>query len=46
MTPLEALGILDQATAVLHAPRADHEKIAEALRTLAALVQPPDDPDG
>lgn len=46
MTPLEALQILDQATAALHAPRSDHEKITEALRTLAAVVNPPEPADG
>lgn len=42
MTVDEALALLDQATALLHAPRADHEKIAEALRTLDAALHPED----
>jgi hypothetical protein len=36
MTPAEALQILDQATAGMVATRADHELVAEALRTLGA----------
>jgi len=39
MTALQAIQILDQATANLNAPRNVHAQIAEALRVLAALIQ-------
>jgi|TARA_Y100000034_G_scaffold129502_1_gene186102 hypothetical protein len=39
MTPTEALGILNQATGMIQANRATHEKIGEALQVLADIVQ-------
>ena len=40
MTPQEALGLLAQACRSVMANAETHEKLAEALRTLATAIQP------
>jgi len=40
MTPQDALQLIDQATSMLQLNRADHARIQEALRILAAAISP------
>lgn len=41
MNPQQALALLEQATGLLTLTRADHQKVVEALQTLARVVSPP-----
>jgi hypothetical protein len=45
MTSQEALALLDQATANVAGTRSDHQRIVEALRVLAAVVNPEPEPE-